>query len=92
MTGLGTLAATVNVELWGPFPTREAIRCEGTPFWTGTFAANGDGTYTTAPRHARRAGYYTYRESIAATEAHDAVHDRAAARRPRRRCRGQRRR
>ena len=35
VTGLGKLAATVNVELWGPFPTREAITCEGTPFWTG---------------------------------------------------------
>ncbi len=49
VTGLGKLGATVNVELWGPFPTREAIRCEGTPFWTGTFPAAGDGTYTTAP-------------------------------------------
>ena len=31
VTGLGKLGATVNVELWGPFPTREAITCEGTP-------------------------------------------------------------
>ena len=49
VTGLGKLSATVNVELWGPFPTRAAITCEGTPFWTGTFPAAGDGTYTTAP-------------------------------------------
>ena len=35
VTGLGKLAATVQVELWGPFPTRAAIRCEGTPAWRG---------------------------------------------------------
>ncbi len=73
MTGLGKLSATVNVELWGPFPTRAAIACEGTPFWTGTFPATGDGTYTTAPVTLTTAGYYTYRESIAETEAYDAV-------------------
>jgi hypothetical protein len=73
VSGLGRLSATVNVELWGPFPTREAIRCEGTPFWTGTLPVTGDGTYTTAPVTLTRAGYYTYRESIAATEALEAV-------------------
>jgi LPXTG-site transpeptidase (sortase) family protein len=73
VTGLGKLGATVNVELWGPFPTRAAIACEGTPFWTGTFPALGDGTYTTAPVTLTKAGYYTYRESITATEAYDAV-------------------
>ena len=54
-------------------PTREAIRCEGTPFWTGTLPVTGDGTYTTPPVTLAAAGYYTYRESIAATEAHEAV-------------------
>ena len=73
VSGLGKLGATVNVELWGPFPTREAIRCEGTPFWTGTLPVTGDGTYTTAPVTLAQAGYYTYRESIAATEAYEAV-------------------
>jgi LPXTG-site transpeptidase (sortase) family protein len=73
VTGLGKFSATVNVELWGPFPTRDAIACEGTPFWTGSFPATGDGTYTTAPVALTAAGYYTYRESIAATEAFDAV-------------------
>ena len=34
----GKLGATVNVELWGPFATRDAISCEGTPVWTGTLA------------------------------------------------------
>ena len=69
VSGLGALSATVNVELWGPFPTREAIRCEGTPLATSTLTATGDGTYTSAPTTLDRAGYYTYRESIAATDA-----------------------
>lgn len=73
VSGLGALAATVNVELWGPFPNRGAISCVGTPYWTGTFPANGDGSYTTAPVKLDRAGFYTYRESILATEAFDGV-------------------
>ena len=73
VTGLGVLQATVNVELWGPYPSREAMTCTGTPFWTGSFVANGDGTYTTPPVTLDRAGYYTYRESIPATEAYDAA-------------------
>jgi hypothetical protein len=73
VTGLGVLRATVNAELWGPYPTAEAMTCEGTPYWSGTLTVKGDGTYTTAPVKLDRAGYYTYRESIAATEAFDAV-------------------
>ncbi len=73
VSGLGKLSATVNVELWGPFATRDAIRCEGTPLWTGTLPVTGDGTYPTPPVTLAAAGYYTYRESIAATEAHEAV-------------------
>lgn len=70
--GLGRLTATVQANLWGPFASRAAIRCSGTPFWTGTFAATGDGTYTTARVTLQRAGYYTYQESIAEAEAHGA--------------------
>lgn len=73
VTGLGALRATVTAELWGPYPTEAAMTCEGTPYWSGTFTANGDGTYTTAPVKVDRAGYYTYREGIAATDAFDAV-------------------
>jgi hypothetical protein len=64
VTGLGTLTATVRAELWGPFAARSAIACSGTPYWSGTFLAKGDGTYTTAPVHLDRAGYYVYQESI----------------------------
>ncbi|HTI35213.1 MAG TPA: sortase [Miltoncostaea sp.] len=72
VSGLGSLSATVNVELWGPFPTPEAIACTGTPYATQSLPVNGDGTHTTPALELDRAGYYTYRESIAATEAFDA--------------------
>ncbi len=73
VTGLGALEASVNVSLWGPFPTKEAIVCTGTPYWTGAVTATGDGTYTTPPVTLDRAGYYTYTEAIAGTEANDAT-------------------
>ena len=72
VTGLGALAATVKVALYGPFPTRAAITCDGTPAWTGSVLARGDGTYTTAPFRVAKVGYYTYRESLAETPQHAA--------------------
>ena len=73
VTGLGVVAAPVQVELWGPFDTVAAISCSGTPFATQTFTANGDGTYTTEPITIDRAGYFTYRESLAGGPANDAA-------------------
>ena len=67
VTGLGALTAAVKVDLFGPFRTRTGISCDGTPVWTGTVTAAGDGTYTTQPYAIERVGYYTYRESIAET-------------------------
>lgn len=72
LTGLGALAAPVQVTLWGPFATRTGIRCSGTPYWTGSFVANGDGTYTTASVLLKRAGYFVYQESIVAGTANSA--------------------
>jgi hypothetical protein len=73
VSGLGGLKADVSVELWGPFGSPGEITCEGTPFWTGTFTANGDGSYQTDPVTLTKAGYYTYREAIAAGAAYPAV-------------------
>ena len=70
VTGLGALQAQVKVDLWGPFPTHAEIRCSGTPVWSGTVIANGDGTYTTTPAKITAAGYYTYHESIVDTPAY----------------------
>lgn len=69
VTGLGRLSAPVAVELWGPYPSKEAMTCQGTPFWKGEFTANGDGSYVTAPVTLDQAGYYTYREAILPTDA-----------------------
>jgi hypothetical protein len=73
VAGLGRLTVTVEAELFGPFTTRAAIRCDGTPAWKGSVVAAGDGTYTTAPYRIERAGYYTYRESIAEGPANASV-------------------
>src|SRR5262245_22226434 len=69
VAGIGRLALPVQVALYGPFPTRGAIVCSGSPYWRGSFVARGDGTYRTAPVRIDRAGYYTYRETIAVSEA-----------------------
>ncbi len=73
VSGIGKLALPVQVALYGPFATRGAITCSGTPYWHGTFAAGGDGTYTSAAARIGGAGFYTYRESIAASEASPAA-------------------
>ena len=73
VSGLGRLTATVQVELWGPYASPAEITCQGEPFWTGTFEAEGDGSYVTAPVKLGAAGYYTYRESIVATDAYAGV-------------------
>jgi len=65
VTGIGEMNVSVDVELWGPFSSRAAISCVGSPFWRSSFVATGDGTYDTAPVRVERAGYYTFRESIA---------------------------
>jgi hypothetical protein len=66
--GLFGETVTVNAALYGPFATREAIRCTGNPAWSGTVEAKGDGEYTTAPVRLTVPGFYTYRETIAASE------------------------
>lgn len=67
VTGLAGETATVTAALYGPFATRAAIVCTGTPAWTGTVPVTADGTYTTAAFTVQTPGYYTYRESIAAS-------------------------
>jgi hypothetical protein len=73
VTGLGALAVTVKVGLFGPFASKAAISCTGKPYWRGTFSARGDGTYETPPVAIDRVGYYTYRETIAGSRANNAT-------------------
>ena len=73
VSGTGVLALSVQAALYGPYATHGAISCSGTPLWKGTIVTKGDGTYTTPAVKLDRAGYYTYREAIAATPASPAV-------------------
>jgi len=74
VSGMGALSTTINMELWGPYPTREAINCSGTPAWTGTIDAEiGDGVHATGKVRLNNVGYYTYRASIAESEANSGV-------------------
>jgi len=66
VSGIGGVEVAVKVDLFGPFATRGGISCAGSPYWTGTLVASGDGTYTTEAATIERVGYYTYRESIPA--------------------------
>ena len=67
VSGVGKTPVTIEVDLFGPFATRSAIRCTGTPYWRGTVAAKGDGVVKTAPVRLARVGLYTFRERIAGT-------------------------
>lgn len=62
--GLGRAAATIRVELFGPFATRSALRCTGRPYWSGTVVARGDGVVLSPAATVARAGFYTYRERL----------------------------
>jgi Sortase domain len=64
VSGIGDMTVTVDVELWGPYPSRPEISCAGVPRWRSSFVAAGDGSYETAAVRLDRAGYYTFRESI----------------------------
>ena len=66
VSGLVNERATVNAALYGPFPSREAVRCDTAPVWSGTLDATGDGEYRTGPVTLTTPGYYTYGRVIAA--------------------------
>jgi hypothetical protein len=68
VTGLVGETVTVAASLFGPYAAPDKMTCAGPPFWTGGFTATADGTYVTEPVTLTVPGYYTYRESIAASE------------------------
>jgi hypothetical protein len=63
--GAGSSTVTIQVALWGPFPSRGAITCSGVPRWEGTIVAHGNGSTTTPQVQLDRAGYYAFQETIA---------------------------
>jgi hypothetical protein len=66
VAGIGRSTVTVKATLWGPFASRKAIACTGSPHWTGTVVAHGNGSLATPPVRLDRAGYYAFQETISA--------------------------
>jgi hypothetical protein len=67
--GLGRTTARIDVELYGPFASRAAIRCTAQMLaWKGQLSVAGDRTVRTPPARLARAGFYGYRERVAATK------------------------
>jgi hypothetical protein len=66
--GLAGEKATVRAALYGPFPNAKAISCSGKPLSTWSISVHADGEYRTPPTTLTLPGYYTYHESIEASE------------------------
>jgi len=73
VSGLGTTEATIGVELFGPFASRAAISCSGTPAYSGKLTAKGDGVLTSAAVKLGSVGFYAFREKIAGSPLVDSV-------------------
>jgi hypothetical protein len=61
--GLAGSTASIEVELFGPFPSRGAIGCAGSPYWRRRMSATV-AEIRTPPVHVTRAGFYTYRQRL----------------------------
>jgi hypothetical protein len=68
VTGLDSQTVTIAASLFGPFGAADDIACDGDAVWTGTVEATGNGTYQTEPTTLPTAGYYSYQESIKASD------------------------
>ncbi|HZT16938.1 MAG TPA: sortase [Gaiellaceae bacterium] len=65
VSGLGTRPATVEAELYGPFSSREDMRCTpATLRWYARIAVPGDSVVQTPPAPVRSAGFYSFRERL----------------------------
>jgi hypothetical protein len=68
VSGLGRMSARVEAQLYGPFGSRDAISCDSAHLlWSGHVDVTGNGTYPTHATALRRAGFYGFREEMAAT-------------------------
>ena len=65
--GVGKTPVTIAMELFGPFPTRAAMRCSGKAAWRGAVQAAGDGVVRTAATGLPDVGFYTYRARVEQT-------------------------
>ena len=63
LAGLAGTRASIEVELFGPFRSRAAITCTGSPYWRRRIRATA-AEIRTPPVHVTRAGFYTYRQRL----------------------------
>jgi Sortase domain len=63
VAGLAGSSASIEVELFGPFPSRAAIACTGSPYWRRRMSATA-AEIRTPPVQVTRAGFYTYRQRL----------------------------
>jgi hypothetical protein len=54
----------IDVQLFGPYASRSAISCKGSPYWHGTVAAKASGTVRTPPIVLKKVGFYTFVERV----------------------------
>jgi Sortase domain len=63
VAGLAGRTASVEVELFGPFPSRSAITCTGSPYWQRRMDVTA-AEFSTPPVQVAKAGFYTYRQRL----------------------------
>jgi len=63
VSGLSGGTASIEVELFGPFPSRAAISCTVSPYWRRRVSATA-AEIRTPPVRVTRAGFYTYRQRL----------------------------
>jgi Sortase domain len=56
----------IDVQLFGPYASRSAISCKGTPYWRGSVAAKASGTVRTPAIVLKNVGFYTFVERVGA--------------------------
>jgi sortase (surface protein transpeptidase) len=67
VSGLGTTPATIKVDLFGPYASVSDINCAGRPLSEKSVTVTGNGTFHSPGTTVPRAGFYVFRERIAAT-------------------------
>jgi hypothetical protein len=63
VAGLAGSTASIEVELFGPFRSRAAITCTGSPYWRRRMSVTA-AEVRTPPVRVTRAGFYTYRQRL----------------------------
>jgi Sortase domain len=62
--GFASGTTSVQLELFGPFPTRAKIRCSGRPAWSAKLTVRSENEIRSPAVKLNRAGFYTYRARL----------------------------